>query len=296
MSEGTSKPKTIGLEIEAGKRNTPDFGYPTLILEAALFATSGIATWAALTGRISYLTAAFFNTLVLYAIYTVVHEAVHGNISSRRKSLRWLDVLAGTAACIPMWLFFYQHSKQHMVHHKFTNSDKDPDIYAKGSFLVWLFVRLPISLINYFNPVLLYRECLRFQVPKNQIIITMATFALQTLGVVWIILAGYGYELLVLWFIPWWIGQTVMLTLFTWTPHHDHSETGRYSNTRESLFPGANILLLGQNHHLIHHMLPGVPFYRYERTFNDIRPLLEQNNVRIEGFWPTPGKREKTTQ
>ena len=121
--------------------------------------------------------------------------------------------------------------------------------------------------------------------PKRQIIITFVTFALQSLGMIVLIALGYGFELLILWFIPWWIGQTVMLTLFTWAPHHDHSETGRYRDTRESLFPGANILLLGQNHHLIHHMMPGIPFYRYSRTFKEIRPMLEKNGVRIEGFW-----------
>ena len=50
-----------------------------------------------------------------------------------------------------------------------------------------------------------------------------------------------------------------MLTFFTWTPHHDHSETGRYRNTRVSLFPGANFMLQGQNYHLIHHMIPAFP-------------------------------------
>lgn len=290
----TAKTSTVGLEMEAGKRNTPDFGFPTIILAVSLFVISAIGTWAALSGRISYFSGAVINTVFLYAIYTVVHETVHANISSRRKNLAWLDVVLGTAACIPLWLFFYQHRKQHMVHHVRTNSEEDPDIYARGSFLGWIFMRLPIALISYFNPVALYKECIRFDVPKRQIVATFVTFTIQTLGVIAAITLGYGFELLVLWFIPWWIGQTFMLTLFTWTPHHDHSETGRYRDTRESLFPGANILLLGQNHHLIHHMMPGIPFYRYKRTFNEIRPLLEQNGVRIEGFWPTPDKHQRT--
>jgi len=101
-----------------------------------------------------------------------------------------------------------------------------------------------------------------------------------------LIASGHGYQLLVLWFIPWWIGQSVMLTLFTWTPHHDHSETGRYRNTRVSVWPAGNALLLGQGYHLIHHMIPSVPWYRYESTFREMRPLLERQCVRIEGFWP----------
>lgn len=237
-------------------------------------------------GEISFWLAGALNSIVLYAIYTPVHEAVHGNISLKKKHLRWVDTLIGFLACFPLWLFYFQHRKQHMVHHTRANQDDDPDIYARGGFWGWIFLRLPKAFLGYFNPVALYRECLLFDVPKRQIAITMLSFAAQTALFLGVIFAGFGFELLVLWFIPWWIGNTVMLTLFTWTPHHDHSETGRYRDTRESLFPFANFLLLGQNHHLIHHMMPGIPFFRYEATFHDIRPLLEQNGARIEGIIP----------
>lgn len=286
MSSPTHASNTLRAEAEAGRRNTPDFCWPTIALFIGLNAVAGLATWAALAGRIPYLAAAVVNTAYIYFLYTVVHETVHANISSRHKDLAWIDLVIGTLACIPLWLFFFQHKKQHMVHHTRTNFDDDPDIYARGSFLGWIFVRLPRVLIAYFNPVQLYRECLAYGVPRNEIVITMITFALQAALFVAIIAAGHGYELLVLWFIPWWIGQTVMLTLFTWTPHHDHHETGRYRNTRVLLFPGANWLLLGQHLHLIHHMMPGIPYYRYQATFEEIRPLLEQHDVRIEGLWP----------
>jgi fatty acid desaturase len=147
-----------------------------------------------------------------------------------------------------------------------------------------------MALLKYFSPLQLYRDCKRYQVPARQVRVTYITFALQSAVLLGLILAGFWREVLVLWFVPWWLGQTIMLTFFTWTPHHAHRDTGRYRDTRESLFPGANLLLLGQNHHLIHHMMPGVPFYRYDQTFRDIRPLLEQYGARIEGFWPTTHK------
>jgi beta-carotene hydroxylase len=292
MSETEARPRTIAEEIAAGRHNTPDFAWPTVVLFVALFSVAGWAISAALSGRISYVLASAINTVFIYALYTIVHEAIHGNISLKKKRLRWLDLWMGTAACIPLWLFFFPHAKQHMVHHRKANTDEDPDIYARGGFAGWILLRLPLSLINYFNPLQLYRDCRRYGVPQRQVAITYATFAVQTLIVLGLILAGYGRELLVMWFIPWWLGQSVMLTFFTWTPHYDHRETGRYRDTRESLFPGANFLLLGQNHHLIHHMMPGIPFYRYDQTFRDIRPLLEQNNVRIEGLWPGERKGE----
>ena len=113
-----------------------------------------------------------------------------------------------------------------------------------------------------------------------------ATFGLS----IWLaalLWSGFWREVLVLWVVPWWLGQIVMLTFFTWTPHHGHIETGRCRDTRIALFPGANLLLIGQNHHLIHHMMPGVPFNRYDRTLRESRTFLEQNDAWIEGFWPT---------
>jgi beta-carotene hydroxylase len=284
---------TIKQEAEIARRHTPDFAAPTLLLELGLFALFAAATWLTLNGTVPLWAGMAINTVFIYSLYTVVHEAVHSNISSRTKTLRWIDTVAGVAACVPLWLFFHQHKRQHMAHHTHTNKENDPDIYARGSFLGWIFIRLPIALINYFNPLQQYRDCQRFGLTRRETWITMATFALYAAVVIGLVAAGWWLEVLLLWFVPWYIGQSVMLTLFTWTPHHDHHETGRYRNTRVSLWPGASFLLLGQNYHLIHHMIPSVPYYRYGTTFNELQPILEQKGVRMEGLWPTPSKKRE---
>ena len=288
MGATTPSGSTLKLEAEIARRHTPEFAWPTIVLAAGLFVVFATASALAVVGAIPMWLAAAVNTVFIYALYTVVHEAVHASISSRRNSLRWVDLVVGEIACLPLWLFFHHHKKSHRVHHARTNQDDDPDIYARGSFLGWCFRRLPQVLIGYFNPFQLWRECHRFGLMAREKRITMASFAAYAALVLALIAMGHGRELLVLWFIPWWIGQSVMLTLFTWTPHHDHGETGRYRNTRVSIWPGGNALLLGQGYHLIHHMIPSVPWYRYESTFREMRPLLEKQNVRIEGFWPHP--------
>jgi beta-carotene hydroxylase len=279
---------TVRQEAEIGRRHTPDFGGRTLLLEAELFTLFLGATALTVAGVMPMWAGLIANTVFIYALYTVVHEAVHGNISSRNKALRWVDTLAGVIACAPLWLNYHQHRRQHMEHHAHTNEESDPDIYARGSFPGWIFVRLPAALINYFNPFQQYRDCKRFNCTSREIAYTFLSFGTHAAIVIGLIAAGYWREVLLLWFIPWWIGQTAMLTFFTWTPHHDHHETGRYRNTRVSLFPGANFLLQGQNYHLIHHMLPAIPYYRYEAAFVEMRPILEEKGVRIEGLWPDP--------
>lgn len=281
---------TVRQEAEVGRRHTPEFGWRTLLLEAELFALFFAATALTVAGVIPMWLGFIGNTVFLYALYTVVHEAVHSNISSRMKSLRWIDTAAGMIACVPLWLNYHQHKRQHMVHHAHTNEDSDPDIYARGSFVGWVFVRLPLALINYFNPVQQYRDCRRFNCTEREVAYTAISFAAYAAVVIGLIAAGYWREVLFLWFAPWWIGQTVMLTFFTWTPHHDHHETGRYRNTRVTLFPFANVLLQGQNYHLIHHMMPAVPYFRYRAVFDELRPLLVEKGVRIGGIVPDPAR------
>lgn len=284
---------TVRKEADVGRRHTPEFGGRTLFLELELFALFFISTGLTVGGFVPLWLGFLGNTVFLYSLYTVVHEAVHSNISSRRKNLRWVDATAGIIACAPLWLNYHQHKRQHMTHHAHTNEDADPDIYARGSFVSWIALRLPVALLNYFNPVQQYRDCQRFNCTRREYAYTFISFAAYSLTVAGLMAAGYWREVLFLWFVPWWIGQTVMLTFFTWTPHHDHHETGRYRNTRVSLFPFANFLLQGQNYHLIHHMMPAVPYYRYKPVFDELRPILEAKGVRIEGIIPHPPTAEK---
>jgi fatty acid desaturase len=278
---------TIKLEAGIGRRNTPNFAWPTLVLAIGLWAGFIAVIVQALEGGLPVALAAAINTVIIYAIYTPLHDSIHSSIFPRRKELRWVHTAIGMGCAAPLWMFYHHHRRSHFLHHAKANTPEDPDLYAMGSFARVFFVKIPWTLVNYFNPIQLYRECLRFRLSDRERRITMALFAVYAMIATAIIAAGFGYQLLVLWVVPWFVGNLLMLTAFGWAPHHDHSETGRYRDTRISLFPGADLLYLYQNLHLVHHMLPSIPFYRYRAAFNELRPLLERNGARIEGFWPT---------
>lgn len=278
---------TIKLEAEIGRRHTPDFAWPTLALAICLWFGFLAVIALALLGSLPMAAAAAINTVIIYALYTPLHDAIHTSIVPRRKGLRWIHTAVGMACAAPLWMFYHHHRKSHFIHHTKANTQDDPDLYAKGSFAKVFFMKIPWALLNYFNPVQLQRECRRFRLTDRERRITMGLFMLYVLVSGAIVAAGFGYEFAILWLIPWFLGNLLMLTAFGWAPHHDHSETGRYRDTRISLFFGADIFCLYQNLHLIHHMLPSIPFYHYRAAFEELRPLLERHGARIEGFWPT---------
>jgi len=282
-----SSESTIKQEAEVGRRHTADIAWPTLALTLVLLVGFVASTAFALAGDLPMACAAFTNGAIIYGCYTVFHEAVHHNIVPKRRNLRWVNAVVGSLVAVPLWMFFHHHRRSHLIHHYKTNMAEDPDLYAVGPFWQVALFQIPRTVLRYLNPVLLHRECVAFKVDHDERRLCMALYMSYGVFVVALIAAGFGYELLVLWFIPWLLGNTFMLIFFAWWPHHDHAETGRYRDTRISLWPGGNALMLGQNYHLIHHMIPSVPFYRYRAVFDELRPLLEQNNARIDGFWPT---------
>jgi fatty acid desaturase len=281
---------TITREIAIGRRYSPEIAWPTIRLAIGVYVTLGLSFWAALGSAFPYWLCAVVNAIVFYGAYTVVHEAVHNNIVPRDKRLRWLNEFLGFSICAILWMFYYPHKLSHIVHHRKCNSDHDPDIYARGSFGVVALWRIPIVTLGSFNPIGLARDCKRFEVPKREQRISFATFAIYTMLAVAIVAMGHGFDLLMLWLVPWFLGYSVMLVFFTWVPHHPHTEMGRYRNTRCSVWPGANRLTQGQHMHLIHHMMAWVPYYQYERVFHEIRPYLEQHHAMLDGFWPRETK------
>jgi fatty acid desaturase len=281
---------TVAEEVRIGRRYSPEIAWPTIRLALGVYVGLAASTWSALSGYLPYWLAGIVNAVILYGSYTVVHEAVHGNIVPRDVRLRWLNKALGYAICPLLWLFFHPHKRSHTVHHTRCNSDEDPDIYARGKFGVVAFWRIPLAALSQLSPFTLYRECTKFEVPSDHRLASYLTYALYLALVGGVILAGHGYALLVLWFIPWLIGYSVMLVFFTWVPHHPHSETGRYRNTRCSVWRGANLLTQGQHMHLIHHMMPWIPYYQYETVFHEVRPFLVRHSAPIDGFWPRVGK------
>jgi fatty acid desaturase len=41
-------------------------------------------------------------------------------------------------------------------------------------------------------------------------------------------------------------------------------------------------MLLGQDHHLIHHLYPRVPFYNYRKLYKEISASLVENGATIQ--------------
>ncbi|MGQ0483498.1 MAG: fatty acid desaturase [Pseudonocardia sp.] len=242
----------------------PGLALPTLGLFVGCLVVEGMALYAALAlGWSTWITLPVF-VAVSFVMFTVLHDAVHYSISRRR----WVNALLGRLAipfvvpyaAAPLFGFV------HIEHHRNTNEhrDLDPDTWASHG-PVW---QLPLRwlTIDVWYAIFYVRNLRRRT--GRELVEVVGVIALFVAGIVLAANAGVLWTVALVYLIPARIALGLLAWWFDWLPHHGLTVTqreNRYRATRVRvglewlLTPG----LLYQNYHLVHHLHPSIPFYRY---------------------------------
>lgn len=260
----------------------PLVAWGTLVLFGLVLITYVGLGMVAIRGAVSSLIISALLVINTYASFTVLHEAGHGNIFSSQSDFKFMEPLIGWLACLPLLFFPYRIFKTiHDRHHAFTNNpDLDPDYY--GEINSWWQALGHSALI----PYKYYQMCM--QVSKSDsnmrslLINTALYFGLMMVSFLIVAIVGYGFELFVYVLFPALLCLMIITLFFDYIPHQPHRSLDRYRNTRA--FGGAvlNVLMLGQNYHLMHHMFPRVPWYRYRALFLKMKPDLINHGAALE--------------
>lgn len=246
----------------------PTLALPTVTLLVVAWTAFAASTIGYLHGWFPVGATIAINAAVTFVMFTVSHDAIHHAISSTR----WLNGCVGRLAwllVVPI-ISFPTYAFLHIEHHRHANDDaNDPDAWASHSRWWQMPLRWPFPELMYSGFIL---RTVRSR-PKSEVAETLGllTLCLSALGVA--IVTGHFWTLAVVFLIPQRIGLIVLLWWFDWLPHHDLADTqrsNRYGATRarvgmEWLYTP---LMLSQNYHLVHHLHPSVPFYRYRKTWH----------------------------
>ncbi|HEY2658512.1 MAG TPA: fatty acid desaturase [Caulobacteraceae bacterium] len=286
-------------EKRIAKALSPATAWPTLALAVILPASFAAVAALGLTGRAPLWACTVILSLVSYAHYTLVHESIHGNVVAGQPALAWVNTVVGWVGSLGLGIGWPALQRTHVLHHSHTNTERDPDIFVKGTLaqLVrkWAvnvcLSLIPMGLMKFVAPAR-YRR-LR-GVFSGADVVQVSAVTVLTLGLLAAALAtGHGLDWLCLWFIPTKIAGLILNIFFQWLPHYPFERTDRYGNTRISLWAGGTFLTLQQNLHLMHHLWPSVPFYNYALLYRALRPVLIEEGSRIEGFGVGPWGKAK---
>lgn len=213
------------------------------------------------------------------------HDGTHFTLHSNRVVSSVLGILMTSA--VPVYLLM-GFTISHWNHHKYTNTEKDPDAVLFSRFKTFLsralFAR-PYTFFEYGRTAVklafgipLEAEY-TFPLPKKTIQ-RLAQFNLL------VSLLGLTAHALVLWNLPLLYLSFLFVLLCGSivsgiSPYIEHTGTGvgRGQDTRTSTGLLWDILYMGNNYHLEHHLYPTLPFYRLKDA---------HQYLKAQGYYDTP--------
>lgn len=205
------------------------------------------------------------NVLALHLSGTVIHDASHNSAHKNRI----LNSVLGHGSALMLGFAFPVFTRVHIQHHCHVNDpDNDPDHFVSTGGPLWL-----IAARFFYHEVFFFKRRLW---KKYELL----EWFLSRLFVVTIVAISINYDflgyILNFWFCPALVVGIALGLFFDYLPHRPFQERGRWKNAR--VYPGSvlNLLILGQNYHLIHHLWPSIPWYYYKPTYEFMKPLLDE--------------------
>ncbi|CAA0110631.1 Uncharacterised protein [Zhongshania aliphaticivorans] len=220
------------------------------------------------------------NAVVGYLAFSVAHDSIHRSISSDSILNDRIGQL-GVAIVLPyvnLKLFRWAH----ILHHRFANGERDPDLFFNGA---WWTLPFRWMLIEFAYMRYAIKHGDKISAPALSSSLRRAAVFFTFLGI--LIYAGYGYEVLMLWFIPTRLQQLMLGFTFFWLPHvpHDVTQAEHYTKAttiRRGYETVLSPLMQYQNYHLIHHLFPMTPFYNNKKVYDLIETELEKYELAVQ--------------
>ncbi|MGI9288235.1 MAG: fatty acid desaturase, partial [Pseudomonadales bacterium] len=261
----------------------PKIAWPTIMLLVAAFAIFGLSTFAYVEGALPLFWAILINATAAYISFTPAHDASHNAVSSNRQMNEWVGRIA-TVLQSPV-PFFRTFRYIHMQHHRFTNDEtRDPDFYV-GTGTRWLLPFKWMTLdLNYFYYY--FKTSVFMDRPKSERRELYLALFFGAVVLIAVTLAGWLDYYLLLFLIPTRLTAIFLALTFDFLPHYPHqahakNEPFRCTSNRVGMEWLLTPLLLYQNYHLVHHLYPTVPFYRYLKVWNAKKHYHESRNPAI---------------
>lgn len=259
----------------------PKLSWPIVAIFTGALVLFAASSWAAIGHDAPRPVTIALNAIAIFVMFTVVHDASHYSISNKR----WVNRAFGRAAMLfvsplisfPGWGFI------HIEHHRHTNDDDhDPDHFAshgKWWQLPFRFAMMDMPYVGFY--VRNYKRRPIGELAESGVLLALTVAVVATT-----LVTGSFWLLAVIYLIPERIAVTFLAWWFDWLPHHGLEDTqteNRYRATRnrvglEWLFTP---LMLSQNYHLVHHLHPSVPFYRYVKTWRRNEEAYLERNAAI---------------
>lgn len=262
----------------------PVVAWPTIAILFISFGGFALSTYALLSGYLSPLVTIPISGFFIFWSFTPLHEAVHRNLSS----VNWFNDMMGTLSAQLLLPGFSSslYRYLHVTHHARTGQDDDPDLKFTHQNLLYCWLNaafLDILWMRFYVSV--WQE--RPFAERVSFVIGVALY----LGLFAIAFASpYASQFLVAFVLPMFVGRILTVHLFATIQHrrgHEqrHDPIGATSIQNLESQWWQHLFMLGQAQHLIHHLYPGVPWYKYDSIWRVAKNKISADMLRPSGYF-----------
>lgn len=258
-----------------------DIAIPTIVMSVGVSAAWVIVQALLWTGSLSAWVGVPVAALLAYWSFTPMHDASHRAVGTSQP----LNTFIGWLSGVPLLAPFSAFRHVHLEHHRCTNEGTDdPDHWSgRGA---WFLLPLRWMTQDFYYYAWYFRR--RGDRPRTEVLLSVSGIALYYGLVVLAVALGHGLEALLFVLIPSRLAIMWLAFSFDFIVHHPHdipASADRYQATAAWDHSELTVPLVSQNYHLLHHLYPGVPFYRYSRAWRMLRPHLVKRNAKIRRLW-----------
>ena len=224
-----------------------------------------------------------------------MHESLHRNVSS---NLRLNEILGRIALMLMIPAAPLEIARwAHFQHHRFTNSEQDPDNFIHDAKWWQIPLRWPNFDMHYLYSFLRNGG----KEKKRHARALTAQLVVFVVAIATLTYLGYGMEVLFLWFLASRIALFLVALVFVFLPHYPGDITAQENQYQATTIRQGwewllTPLMVYQNYHLIHHLYPTVPFHNYIKIWHlKYDELIAQKPVIQQGFGIMPVNHDRTT-
>lgn len=246
-------------------KKKPDVAWPTVTLMLVCHAVIITSWYLCLTDQMALGWGMIINGIAMYYLFSPIHDSMHQAVFKKNK---YNDIFLFVAVFPIIPLATGQFLRMmHMQHHRFTNDEHDPDHQHGRDWKQML--------TTWFTWELVYMR--KYKEKKGTIYPELdAGLMRYETYIVWAAVIPLFFfipvEMIFLWLIPSRIMTWLVCAVFMYLPHIPHNIKQKDDPFKATLIRSGmewliTPLMACQNYHLVHHLYPTVPFYRYKKVW-----------------------------
>ena len=227
------------------------------------------------------------------SIVTFMHDCTHSVLFKAK----WKNWAFGIFSTIPIIVTFISFKEDHLEHHRYNRSPRDPDAFTMGKrgfidfvlFYAYIFIGgiLTIIQFTFIYPVQKFN--------RQKWMIHLCELSLRvivlTALMVWTIRLGVQDKFLELWLTPAYFFSFLNSVRFL-AEHYGTSWTaGQLLGTRTIISNQVHSFFWNNiNYHIGHHVYPAVPWYNLQKLHTAMLPEIEHKRAVVDSsyfavFW-----------